>query len=674
MSMDRPLKIVHLITELNVGGAETMLHKLATSSDRSRFEHIIISLTNIGPIGQSLQASGLTVRALGIDRQRSRSLVTAVIRLRGQLRHIAPDVIQTWLYHADLLGILVGTVARIPVIWNIRSTYHPGLASLTSRVCKRLSPLPAAVIVNSEAGRTVYTDYGYRPRRWEVIANGFDMGRFAPDAEARIAVRNELGLPDDALIIGMVARFDPLKDFPTFLQAIALFHRRNPDAYFLAIGHNVGEENADLWGSLGSVGLRGVVRLLGERRDIPRLTAAFDIATLSSHSEGFPNAIGEAMSCGVPCAVTAAGDAARIVGDTGLVVPVRDAQALAGAWQALADLGHAGRVALGGRARARIAQHFSVERVVRQYEELYLQIGARRDRPIRRSEGAQQQGAGALMENRDDATVAGFGEEWTAYDQSSLSRAEADEIFNQYFGLFPWEALPAGATGFDLGCGSGRWAKLVAPRVGRLHCIDASEAALAVARRQLAPLGEARCAFHLASVERIPLPDGSMDFGYSLGVLHHVPDTAAGIRSCVAKLKPGAPFLLYLYYAFDNRPRWFRALWRGSDLLRRIIARLPFPARYALSNLIAAGVYLPLARLARLAARLGREVDGLPLSFYRDRSFYTMRTDALDRFGTRLERRFTASEIRRMMAEAGLERIAFSPYPPHWCALGYKRG
>jgi SAM-dependent methyltransferase len=276
------------------------------------------------------------------------------------------------------------------------------------------------------------------------------------------------------------------------------------------------------------------------------------------------------------------------------------------------------------------------------------------------------------MTNRHDATVTGFGEEWTAYDQSALSPDEAEAIFHQYFGIFPWKALPKGAVGFDLGCGSGRWAKGVAPRVGTLHCIDASPAAIEVARANLR--GERNCRFHVASVDGIPLPDNEADFGYSLGVLHHVPDTAAGIRSCVAKLKPGAPFLLYLYYAFDTRPRWFRTLWRTSDLLRRIIARLPFPARYALSNLLAAGVYLPLARGARLAERLGRDVDNLPLSFYRDRSFYTMRTDALDRFGTRLEQRFAAPQIHRMMREAGLKRIVFSPDPPYWCALGYKRG
>ena len=276
-----------------------------------------------------------------------------------------------------------------------------------------------------------------------------------------------------------------------------------------------------------------------------------------------------------------------------------------------------------------------------------------------------------LNVNYDAKTVEGFGREWSQYDQSKLTAAELQEIFDSYFKLFPWAALPAAAIGFDLGCGTGRWAKLVAPRVGRLYCVDASNAALAVARRNLA--ASTNCEFVEASVAQLPFADASMDFGYSLGVLHHVPDTAAGIKACAAKLKPGAPLLLYLYYAFDNRPAWFRWLWRASDLGRRAISRLPFGLRRLTTELLALTVYWPLARTARLLEVMGRNVDAFPLALYRRRSFYTMRTDALDRFGTALEQRFTARQIRQMMTAAGLERIEFSDTMPYWCALGYKR-
>ena len=271
--------------------------------------------------------------------------------------------------------------------------------------------------------------------------------------------------------------------------------------------------------------------------------------------------------------------------------------------------------------------------------------------------------------NRDSDVIAGFGDEWSRFDQSHLTMDELEELFDNYFSIFPWDRLSENAIGFDLGCGSGRWAKLVAPRVGQLHLIDPSDA-IDVARRNLG--AATNCSFHRASVDSIPLADGSCDFGYSLGVLHHVPDTAAGIRSCVAKLKRGAPFLLYLYYAFDNRPGWFRGVWKASDYLRRSISALPHWARYSVSQAIAAVVYFPLARTARLAESAGFNVESFPLSQYRKRSFYVMRTDALDRFGTKLEKRFTKKEIEEMMESAGLADIEFSDVS-FWTAVGFKK-
>ena len=201
--------------------------------------------------------------------------------------------------------------------------------------------------------------------------------------------------------------------------------------------------------------------------------------------------------------------------------------------------------------------------------------------------------------NLDSKTVSGFGEEWSRFDQTGMPESELREHFERYFSVFPWDCLPDNAVGFDLGCGSGRWAKVMLQKVGKLHCIDASEHALEVARRNLADSPNA--VLHLASVDAIPLADNSMDFGYSLGVLHHVPDTGSGIRSCVAKLKPSAPFLVYLYYSFDNRPFWFRLIWRISDVVRRGICALPFGLKKVVTDLIAAFVYFPLATVASLS-------------------------------------------------------------------------
>ncbi|HEX8173189.1 MAG TPA: methyltransferase domain-containing protein [Thermoanaerobaculia bacterium] len=274
--------------------------------------------------------------------------------------------------------------------------------------------------------------------------------------------------------------------------------------------------------------------------------------------------------------------------------------------------------------------------------------------------------------NVDESVVSGFGDEWRRFDQTPvLAQTELRELFDAYFHIFPWEALPGDAVGLDVGCGSGRWARFVAPRVARLLCIDASSEAADVARKNLSEYPNAEV--HVATVDDLPVGDESVDFVYSLGVLHHVPDTAAGLRSCAAKLKRGGPMLVYLYYAFDNRPMWFRLVWHLSNPLRFFISRTPHVLRYFLSQLLAGLVYWPLARFGRLLERLGMNVEHMPLSYYRKRSFYVMRTDVLDRFGTRLEQRFTRKQIETMMREAGLDGIRFSETAPFWCAVGFKR-
>lgn len=275
-----------------------------------------------------------------------------------------------------------------------------------------------------------------------------------------------------------------------------------------------------------------------------------------------------------------------------------------------------------------------------------------------------------MTRNVDDDVVEGFGDEWSRFDQSPLAPEELEAMFAAYFAIFPWHALPPKAVGMDIGCGSGRWARLVAPRVAHLHCVDPSQGALGVARKNLAEL--TNVSFHHADAGSIPLADASMDFGFSLGVLHHAPDTAEALRGIVPKLKPGAPFLLYLYYAFDNRPPWFRALWRASDLVRRSVANMPAAARHAITDAIAVGVYWPLSRIARAAELAGADVDGFPLSYYRTRSLYVLRNDALDRFGTKIEHRFTRAEMKAMMESAGLRDVRFSDAAPYWCAVGVR--
>jgi SAM-dependent methyltransferase len=275
-----------------------------------------------------------------------------------------------------------------------------------------------------------------------------------------------------------------------------------------------------------------------------------------------------------------------------------------------------------------------------------------------------------LKNNIDPATVEGFGDEWTRFDQSKMSPAERSFIFATQFDIFPWDALPSGAIGCDIGCGSGRWSNMVAPMVGHLHCVEPSSA-IEVAKRILAP--HSNVSFHNVGVDDLPMADSSLDFAYSLGVLHHIPDTALAMKACVNKLKPGAPFLVYLYYRFDNRPAWYQRLWQLSETIRSVVSRQNHSMRYAISQIIAGLVYWPIARGAALGEKAGINVKNWPLVAYRHRSFYVMRTDALDRFGTQLEHRFTRVEIEAMMQSCGLENIKFSDGLPFWVAVGTKR-
>lgn len=273
--------------------------------------------------------------------------------------------------------------------------------------------------------------------------------------------------------------------------------------------------------------------------------------------------------------------------------------------------------------------------------------------------------------NLDVDVVRDFGSEWSRFDQSSLSSADQAEMFEGYFHILPKGTLHSGSVGADIGCGSGRWASLVAPRVGHLLLVDPSGDALNVARRNMSNAGNV--SFYQVSVDGLPFEEGSLDFAYSLGVLHHIPDTEAAIHSIAHLLKRGAPFLVYLYYAFDQRPWWFRAVWRASDLLRKGISRMPGRLKNFVCEGIALLVYFPLARAAMLLERFGILPDSWPLTYYRHREYYVMRTDALDRFGTRLEKRFSRQEIKSMLQSAGFTDIRFSERQPFWCAVGIKK-
>jgi glycosyltransferase involved in cell wall biosynthesis len=367
------ITILHLITGLETGGAERMMVHLASRTDRRRFRSVVVSMTGPGTMGPLVEAAGVTLRSL--DLRRSVPDPRGIVRLARILREFRPAVLQTWLYHADLLGSIMRRLGLVPhLVWGLQSSDRGDLA-VVRRILAWSSPTPDAVVTVSRAGQLAHESIGYRPRRWASIPNAFDTAALRPDPVARRQGRAALGIAEGAVAILLPARYHPMKDHANFLAAAARLIPAHPELLVAMAGAGTEKSNLDLAAAVAAHGLANQTLLLGDRRDIETLYPAFDIVTLSSaFGEALPMVLGEAMACGLPCVATDSGDAALIVGDTGIIVPPRDAAALAAGWARLIAIGREGRAALGARARARIVEHYDLDRVVPRFEALYEEI------------------------------------------------------------------------------------------------------------------------------------------------------------------------------------------------------------------------------------------------------------------------------------------------------------
>lgn len=370
------MRVLFIITGLSTGGAETMLLKLLERLDRGRYAPSVISLTTMGDIGPRIVALGIPVQVLGM-----RSGLTSpfgFLHLLRLVRQARPDIVHTWLYHADLLGGLAARLAGITAIcWGIRSSNLDSDKTHWStrtvrRLCAVLSHvIPRRIFLNSETAMRIHIALGYAARKMSVIPNGFDLSRFKPDENARLRIRAELGCDDNTLLVGMIGRFDPLKNHAGFFSAMAIVHRRLPQVQLVLAGKDIDRDNKELMRSIEEAGLIKNTHLLGPRDDMPDLMAALDVLACPSHAEAFPNVVGEAMACGVPCVATDVGDCAYIIGDTGHVVAARDMTGFAACLEALLKLPRAERATLGRSARERIAREFEIGHIVRRYQKLY---------------------------------------------------------------------------------------------------------------------------------------------------------------------------------------------------------------------------------------------------------------------------------------------------------------
>jgi len=373
------VKILYIISDLSIGGAEMMLYKLLTETDRNHFEPAVISLIDCGGLRPRIEELGIPVHTARLKAGVPSPL--GFWRLVRLMRRLKPDLVLGWMYHSCLAAQLARFfLTRRPIVlWSIHYSIESlaaekKLTAAVIKVCAVLSKLATRVIFVSRASQAHHKPFGYSLARSCVIPNGINTSEFVPSKESRTSLRSELGLTEDVLLIGMMGRYHPMKDHAGFLQAAALISQKYPHVHFVLTGHGVDDRNTELRRSIEDLGLTLRTHLLGERHDVPRIAAALDVFSLSSYTESFPNVIGEAMACEVPCAVTDVGDASWIVGDTGRVVPSRNPGALANAWEELIELGPAGRKALGSAARARVIEHFRLESIVRRYEALYATV------------------------------------------------------------------------------------------------------------------------------------------------------------------------------------------------------------------------------------------------------------------------------------------------------------
>ncbi len=351
------------------------LTRLVSGMDPARFQNTVVSLTDRGQLGDRIESCGASLYCLGMRRGRPdiRSLPVLIRWLKAH----KPTIVQSWLYHADLISLLTARCVKSSrLLWNIRCSdmelkHYPIQTRCVRRILSWCSGMPDAVVVNSETGKWLHEGVGYRPRRWAYIPNGFDTNQYRPDSIAGKKLRQELNLAPEAKLVALVARYDPMKDHATFLAAAKMIVTLRPDVHFLLAGKNT----PLLTNQVAEAGLVDRVHLLGLRHDVEHLLAGVHVTCLSSaFGEGFSNVLGESMACGVPCVATDVGDAKAIIGQTGLVVPPRDPAALASAVVSLIDRPSAEREALGLAARARIESRYSLSSAIKSYQSLYEEV------------------------------------------------------------------------------------------------------------------------------------------------------------------------------------------------------------------------------------------------------------------------------------------------------------
>jgi glycosyltransferase involved in cell wall biosynthesis len=370
------IKIVHLITTLDVGGAESMLVKITTNMDKKKFDNIVICLLPEGKLANKLREENIEVYTLNMRHIFSNFFV--IFKIVKLLNMLKPDILQTWLYHADLLGLVAGKITGVnKIFWNIRCSDvdmsdYSFLSSFVLRLLIKLSVYPDLVIANSISGLKAHKKLGYKPKKSFVIPNGINTDLYCPDDKAKTRLCSQLGIKKEKTLIGLIARYDPMKDHSTFINAASQVYKNN-SVHYVLVGKSMNEDNTEFLELVNKLGLFEKISFLGEQNELWKLLPALDIVVLSSaYGEGFPNIIGESMSCGTPCVSTDVGDVKNIIDDTGYIVQRRNPTELANAIIRMINIGDEGRTKLGLAATKRIKENYDLPIVVQQYQKLYI--------------------------------------------------------------------------------------------------------------------------------------------------------------------------------------------------------------------------------------------------------------------------------------------------------------
>ena len=373
--MKKTVRVVHIITGLGVGGAEYALYNLLQSGLKEEFDNYVISLSDIGTIGKKIEALDVPVTAIGL--KSSPLKFRSLLEFRRVICGFQPDLIQGWMYHGNLFAALAKIVQRnrTVLVWNIRhSLYDLSHEKFITRQIIRanrvLSALPEALLYNSQLSRDQHEGFGFAAGNGQVIPNGIDLERFRFEGGAQCAMRAKLGIPENSLVIGHVARLHPMKGHTEFLNAAGMVSLRCHNAHFVLIGRGVSIDNPSLRKYIPGSELDRF-HLLGERSDVPDLMCAMDVFCQSSWSEAFPNVLGEAMASRLPCVATDVGDSALILGSCGVLIAPNDKAGLVAGMVSLLSLSAQDRLFLGARARSRIKENFDLKTIVQRYKALY---------------------------------------------------------------------------------------------------------------------------------------------------------------------------------------------------------------------------------------------------------------------------------------------------------------